>query len=260
MQCCAVMALLIMVFTVVFFFIGGGTCCSSSSSSSNSSASTITSVTGTTTSTFTSKETGMKTIGTTTAKSENDDTAQAPSFILEKEEEATLSPDIPPMDALAGSPALSPSFQQILADAAALTAGKSAAWTEGEKAGEAGHLMISTTNEEEEGEEDERVCFVGNAVELREAITHESCSLIQLAALSDGVGEEEQEQVDGREGGNGGQCYVCMVSLRGIKCRREDMRTGIYDACEGRRLYLRNGLLPPAQSKTLDTHTPHTPT
>ncbi|GAB5037319.1 pectin lyase fold virulence factor [Nannochloropsis oceanica] len=191
-QCCVVMAVLITVLSVVLFFKGGGKCCSSSSSSS-SSASTITSATGTTVSTIISKEKGMKTIGTAKAKSANGDTAQTPSFVLEKEEETTPSPGIPPMDTLAGTPALGPSFQQILEDTAALTAGKSAAWTQGEKAGEAGHLMITTTKEEEGNK---RVCFVGNAVELREAITYESCSLIQLAALSDGVGEEEQEQDD----------------------------------------------------------------
>jgi len=117
------------------------------------------------------------------------------------------------MGAIASSPALAPSLHQILADAAALSTGKSAAWVEGENAGEGGAPTMGTTKKDEEDEERrgeaEGVCFVDNAVELREAIEHKSCSLVQLAARSDGVGEEEQEQVGGwvggREGGREGR-------------------------------------------------------
>jgi len=187
----AAVALVITVLTLAFFILSGGRCCNSSSSSSSSSASTTSTSTSPT-----SNGTRIKTMATTPTKSVNGDKSrwsemQAPSFVSNEEEETTRSPSIPPVGARV------PSLHQIVAEVAALTTGKSAAWVEGEEDEE------DEEDEERRGEA-ERVCFVDNAVELREAVEHKSCSLVQLAARSDGVGEDEQEQVGGWVGGREG--------------------------------------------------------
>ena len=118
-------------------------------------------------------------------------------------------------------PAPAPSLQQILDDAAALNADKARQkvnfWGNEIPAaqGEEMESEIKAAQEEQEdmGEEgqdvevdEERgVCYVENSIELRKAVYEEKCEMIQLASLSNDLGEATQDKVGVGERGEGGR-------------------------------------------------------
>ena len=128
-----------------------------------------------------------------------------------------LTPTAAAAAAAAAKPAPAPSLQQILDDAAALNADKArqkvdfwgnempAAEGEGKiKSGEEELEDMEEEGQDVEVDEERGVCYVENAVEFRKAIYQETCEMIQLASVSNDIGEPTQDKV-GRGGRKGGR-------------------------------------------------------
>ena len=121
----------------------------------------------------------------------------------------------------ATKPAPAPSLQQILDDAAALNADKARQkvdfWgneipaADGEE--EESEIKAALEEQEDMGEEGQEVevdeergvCYVENSIELRKAVYEEKCEMIQLASVSNDLGEPTQDKVGGGRRERGGR-------------------------------------------------------